>query len=68
MSVKARIGSLRCARRQAQHGAGVDPAAEIAADRHVGPQAQADRLVQRVPEPLGVLGVGAIGRSPSTAG
>ena len=52
-----RIAAVR--RRQAQHGAGVDPAAEVAADRHVGPEAQPDRLVQRVPEPLGVLGVGA---------
>ena len=60
-----RIASVR--RRQAQHGAGVDPTAEIAADRHVGPEAQADRLVQVVPEPLGVLGVGADQSGPSSA-
>ena len=52
-----RIAAVR--RRQAQHGAGVDSTAEIAADRHIGPEAQADRLVQDVPESLRVLGVGA---------
>ena len=55
-------------RRQAQHGAGVDPATEIAADRHVGPEAQAYRLVEGVPEPLGVLGVGAISPVPVDQG
>ena len=52
-----RLGQVR--RGQTQHGAGVEPAAEVAADRHVGAKAEPDRLVQGVAEPLGVLGVGA---------
>ena len=54
------------ARREAQHGAGVDAAAQVAADRHVGAQPQAHRLVERVPERLGVLGVGT--RRPRCVG
>ena len=50
------------ARGEAEHGAGVEPAAEVAADRHVGAQADADGLLEGVAEFGGVVGVGALRR------
>ena len=38
------------ARGEAEHGAGIEAAAEIAADRHIGAQPEANRLFQRVPK------------------
>ena len=43
--------------RQSQHGARVEPAAQVAADRHVGAEPEADRLVERPPELFGMLGI-----------
>ena len=52
-----RIATVLC--RQTQHSTGVDPAAEITADWHVGPKPQSDCFIEDVTEPLGILGVGA---------
>ena len=45
----------RQARREAEHGARIDAAAQIAGDRHVGAQPQPDRFLERVLEPLDPL-------------
>ena len=55
--MNARIGWERCFAREADHRAGVQPAAEVAADRDIGPQTQTDGLVQDIPEALGILGI-----------
>ena len=55
---RERVGAerpRRVARREAEHGARIDAAAQIAGDRHVRAQPQPDRLVERVLEPLDPL-------------
>jgi hypothetical protein len=53
-----RLAMVPC--RKAEHRAGIETAAQIAADRNIGPEAQADRLLERVPELGRVIGVGAL--------
>ena len=48
-------------RRQAEDRTGVEPAAEVAADRNVGAQTDANRLFQREAELRGVVGIGTLG-------
>ena len=47
-------------RRKAQHRAGIQPATQIDAHRHVGAQPDAHRLFQIVAEFGGIIGVGPL--------
>ena len=52
---RERVGAdrpRRVARREAEHGTRVDAAAQVAGDRHVRAETQADRFIERVLEPL----------------
>lgn len=44
-------------RRQSQHGARVEPAAEVAADGHIGAEPEVNRLIERPPELFDMLGI-----------
>ena len=48
------------ARRQAQHGTGVDPAAEVAPHRNISTKANANRLLESLPELLSVFRIRAL--------
>ncbi len=54
--------------REAQHRAGVEPAAQVTAHRHVGPQPEPHRLVQRRAELLDVFASLSARRAASAAG
>ena len=67
---RQRVGADRPAHpplRKTEHGAGIDAAAQIAADLHIGDQALADGLGQDIAESLDDLGLGALVRRSTSA-